>query len=168
MATREPEHELYRKLLNFVGSTETQRWLNSNPKLSRLAGETRWKEDDMGSQAFGPFKDHVVVAHRPGGVDNSQPSHPNRALPKFKAWEDEGARLRTTGDGRCTRATGGVAGIRTHHGATQQGNPPCRAYPFTTRVFHPSCMLPDLQGGTNIQAVINAVCALLHTPATNF
>ncbi|KAG5446324.1 hypothetical protein CSKR_106763 [Clonorchis sinensis] len=36
MATRKPEHELYRRLFNFVGSTETQRWLNSNQKFSSL------------------------------------------------------------------------------------------------------------------------------------
>ncbi|KAG5443433.1 hypothetical protein CSKR_108865 [Clonorchis sinensis] len=49
-ATRKPEHQLCRKLSNFVGSTETQRWLNSNQKFSRLAEETRWNEADIGSR----------------------------------------------------------------------------------------------------------------------
>ncbi|KAG5445990.1 hypothetical protein CSKR_108124 [Clonorchis sinensis] len=42
--------------------------------------------------SFGPFGDPVVVDHRPGGVDNSQPGRPNRALPTFRAWEGEGVR----------------------------------------------------------------------------
>ncbi|GAA57182.1 hypothetical protein CLF_112296 [Clonorchis sinensis] len=40
--------------------------------------------------SFGPFGDPVVEDHRPGGVGNSQPGPPNRALPKFEAWEDDG------------------------------------------------------------------------------
>ncbi|KAG5451934.1 hypothetical protein CSKR_110378 [Clonorchis sinensis] len=56
-----------------------------------LAEETRWSEADMEPQgSFGPFGDPVVVDHRPGGVGNSQPGTPNRVLPKFEAWEDEG------------------------------------------------------------------------------
>ncbi|KAG5443061.1 hypothetical protein CSKR_112159 [Clonorchis sinensis] len=35
-------------------------------------------------------RDPVVVDHRPVGVENSQPGRPSQALPKFKAWEDEG------------------------------------------------------------------------------
>ncbi|GAA48110.1 hypothetical protein CLF_101189 [Clonorchis sinensis] len=39
------------------------------------------------AEFFGPFGDPVVVDYRPGGVDNSQPGPPNRALPEFKAWK---------------------------------------------------------------------------------
>ncbi|KAG5451938.1 hypothetical protein CSKR_110374 [Clonorchis sinensis] len=55
-----------------------------------LAEETRCSEADMEPQgSFGPFEDPVVVDHRPGGMESCQPGPSNRALPKFKAWEDE-------------------------------------------------------------------------------
>ncbi|KER28910.1 hypothetical protein T265_04370 [Opisthorchis viverrini] len=41
MATREPEHGLYRKLPNFAGSTDTQKWLNS--KADHRSDATRFR-----------------------------------------------------------------------------------------------------------------------------
>ncbi|KAG5443747.1 hypothetical protein CSKR_111019 [Clonorchis sinensis] len=48
MATRKPEHELYRKLLNYMGSTETQRWLNSNEKFSSPVTDVTFKVIGLG------------------------------------------------------------------------------------------------------------------------
>ncbi|KAG5447800.1 hypothetical protein CSKR_106838 [Clonorchis sinensis] len=107
----------------------------------------------------GFFWDPVVEHHRPGGVGNSQPGPPNQALPKFEAWEDEGATFRGTVNGRGTRATGGAAGIRTHHGATQQGRPPCRTYRPPHEVFIPRACY-QICNVACYQAVMIAACAL--------
>ncbi|KAG5453100.1 hypothetical protein CSKR_104194 [Clonorchis sinensis] len=66
--------------------------VNGNRGLKNMAGRgNKVKQNRYGiAGLFGPFWDPVVVDHRLGGVDNSQPGCPNQALPKFSAWENEG------------------------------------------------------------------------------
>ncbi|GAA52654.1 hypothetical protein CLF_108518 [Clonorchis sinensis] len=71
------------------------------------------------------------------------------------------AMFRTTGDGQSTRATEGAEGIRTHHGATQQGDHPCRTYRPPHQVFTPRGCCQTCKVAYQ-QAVIAAACALLN------
>ncbi|GAA52414.1 hypothetical protein CLF_108012 [Clonorchis sinensis] len=66
---------------------------------------------------------------------------------------------RVTRDGRSTRATGGAAGIRTHHGATQQSDPPRKTYRPPNEVFIPRACC-RIRNVACHQTVIFAACAL--------
>ncbi|KAG5441210.1 hypothetical protein CSKR_102423 [Clonorchis sinensis] len=120
--------------------------------------------------SFGPFGYPVVEDHLPGGVGNSQPGPPNQALPKFEAWEDEGMRGQAQnhrrwamhpcywmGDGYTNAPWCNVTerpslqGVPVHH----------------TRFSSLVHATRSARWKTN-QAVVNAVCALKNTPATNF
>ncbi|KER20982.1 hypothetical protein T265_10593 [Opisthorchis viverrini] len=91
--TRMPKSFLASTFMMFSGPYHAHKMANAiRADFSWLAEETRWNEADMGSQFSGSFGDPVVVDHKSGGLDNGQSSRPNLALPKFKAWKDEGVR----------------------------------------------------------------------------
>ncbi|KAG5443511.1 hypothetical protein CSKR_101072 [Clonorchis sinensis] len=92
-------------------------------------------------------------------TDSTTSSNKQKTTALFCRFLELKTRLGTTGDKRCTRATGGMAGIRTHHGATKQATLPAgHTLPppevFTPRACYQVCNVE------NHQAIIDADCAL--------